>query len=228
VHMKFGFRRRLVAREVNLRLGLLMGVMRSWVASWIRILEAGERGKLHGHYITRLHPNAVDWGIDYTMEIIRLNRAGCGLGRCSAEWVRDAEGAARYLSETWRSGESHLVGGRAFQCAPGVRRFRDLWRNAEWLAGVEQFLLLHGCQDKEEILCKLGPMWAYCNAYTIGRLGRAAVAEAAKRSAADAAQQAKLAHGVRPFVQSAAFAAALGRLGADLDLVELAKMKIVL
>lgn len=176
VHVKYGFTERLAAREVNFRLGLLTGVMKHWIERWIRVLEAGEGGKVHGHYVVRLHRFAVEWGIDYTMKTIYLNRISCGLGRCFAEWVRDAEGLARYLSETWSSGESRLLGGRAFQCSRGVKRFRNLWRNAEWLAGMEQFLLLHGCRDKEEALLKLGPLWAFTNAYTIGRLGREALA----------------------------------------------------
>ena len=103
VHMEFGFTRQLEAKEVNARCGLLVGAMRSWIKKWIRVLEVGEGGKIHGHYVARLHRYAIEWGIDCSREIISRHRDSLELERCCAEWVRDAEDAGKYFSKTWRT-----------------------------------------------------------------------------------------------------------------------------
>ena len=68
------------------------------------------------------------------------------------------------------------MGGRAFTCSRGVKRFNGYFQNPEWIAGIEAFLALHGCRDKAEARLKLGPFWAYNNSYSIRCLGREALA----------------------------------------------------
>jgi hypothetical protein len=49
-----------------------------WVKYWMRVLEVGDARKIHGHYVTRLYPIAAEWGIDFSMQIIELNRVDLG------------------------------------------------------------------------------------------------------------------------------------------------------
>jgi hypothetical protein len=176
MHMKVGFAERLEAKEVNHRLGLVVGGMRSWVKHWIRVLEVGEARKIHGHYVTRLYPYAAEWGLDCSMQMIELNRVGFELERCRVEWVRDAEWVSQYLTKTWRNGDSRLVEGRAFQCSPGVKRFHCACHNEAWLLGKACFLKLRGYRDSKEARAALGQLWAWVNRLYIYELGWEALA----------------------------------------------------
>jgi hypothetical protein len=138
-------------------------------------LELGEAGKLHVHMISRLWVVTI-WGL--VREVLDWGRGRYGLIRSEVEPVRDSYGLAGYLSLECAAGETIGEKCRTFECKRrgfAVQRFHRYMQSAEWLAGIEAFLALQGCGDKAELRLKLGPFWAYNNAYTIGRLGREAL-----------------------------------------------------